>query len=927
MRKTLWITLALLLTGVLGLHAQVTTEPSPLQEDSKDVVIYFHANEGNKGLINLGPTTEIYAHTGVLTSSSKDDSDWKYAPTWGQNLAKYKMEYVSENLWKLNIGDIRTYYGVTGTETVKKLAFVFRTADSKKEGKGTGNTDILVPVLESGLQFFLSSTLDSDVITPETANVTFTLTATEPADLTLKISGQTVATATSSKELVYTHFFENPGNKTIPVVATAKGADGKSKTQTMRLTYTEASPEVPYPGGAIKMGPVRNDDGTVTFCIGAPQKAGAYLLGSWNNFEAGPASLMNSCVDENGFRYFWQTVSGLENDKQYPYYFLIDGKHKVGDPYARLVLDPDNDKYISPEVYPDLPAYPSGVSGVCLAIYQGNINDYDWQVRDFKAPAKDNLVIYELLFRDFTGTEGAKKGDGTVRQAIEKLPYLKSLGINAIELLPINEFNGNISWGYNPNFYFAPDKAYGTPDDYKEFIDLCHANGIAVILDVVFNQTDWQHPWYKMYDVDSNPFYNPVAPHAYSVLNDINQGNPLIRQQWVDMLRYWIEEYNVDGYRFDLVKGLGDNDSYANNGDAATNAYNASRVANMKYLKESIDQYKPEAYFINENLAGTKEENEMAALGMLNWANVNYSGCQYAKGNSSSAGLSRFYAPLDGPRTWGSTVSYLESHDEQRLAYEQDQYGLNGVKGNLANSMHRLGSAAAQMIMVPGSHMIWQFSEMGNYDSTKSADGGNNTDPKPVRWNLLDDPDRAGLVENYSELIRFRLANQEHFSQDATVTDRCGDSYWKNGRFITVDRDGKQVITVTNPLITEELTVAVPFSSDNQDDYEIICQSYDTQASFSAKDNTVTLPANCFVVIASKGMNSAVGEISEGGNSLMVYGTRGSLVVDNASAPVNVYTLDGRRAATLEKGNGSVELPAGVYVVRSGSDVRKIVVR
>lgn len=100
-----------------------------------------------------------------------------------------------------------------------------------------------------------------------------------------------------------------------------------------------------------------------------------------------------------------------------------------------------------------------------------------------------------MLFRDFTGTEGEANGNGTVRKAIEKIPYLKGLGINAVELMPIMEFNGNNSWGYNTNFYFAPDKAYGTHEDYKEFIDKCHEEGIAVILDIVFNQSDGLHPW------------------------------------------------------------------------------------------------------------------------------------------------------------------------------------------------------------------------------------------------------------------------------------------------------------------------------------------------------------------------------------------------------------------------------------------------
>ena len=137
-------------------------------------------------------------------------------------------------------------------------------------------------------------------------------------------------------------------------------------------------------------------------------------------------------------RYFWTTVKGLENDKMYGYYFLADGNKSVGDPYARLVLDPWNDKYLLTDVYPGLPEYPIGkVSDVPLAIYQGNINDYDWQVTDFKGVPASDLIIYEPSVPRFhLSTEGKADGNGTVRKAIEKIPYLKTLGVNAIEPSP-----------------------------------------------------------------------------------------------------------------------------------------------------------------------------------------------------------------------------------------------------------------------------------------------------------------------------------------------------------------------------------------------------------------------------------------------------------------------------------------------------------
>lgn len=930
--KSLFLCLSALLVTVLGLSAQVvTTQPSPLLEDANNVVIYFHADQGSKGLINTPASTALYAHTGVITDKSKNDTDWLYAPTWGDNLAKYKLEYVSENLWKLNIGNIRTYYGVPATETIKKLAFVFRNSTGSKTGKDTGDKDILVDVLTDGFQLFVESSIEGDVITAASADATFSMSTTEKAALRFYVNNNLVAQADDATSLEVKYQFQPITSGGYIVRATATNEKGKFLQSNKRYTWAEGSPEVDYPGGEIKMGPVRNADGSVTFCIGAPLKAGAYLLGSWNNFEADDSSLMNSCV-KDGIRYFWQTVNGLEEGKQYLYYFLIDGNIKVGDPYARLILDPQNDQYISPEIYPGLPQYPSNVTGgVPLAVYQSDLNDYDWKVTDFKRPAQNNLVIYEMLFRDFTGTEGARKGNGTVRQAIEKIPYLKELGINAVELLPINEFNGNISWGYNPNFYFAPDKAYGTPDDYKEFIDKCHANGIAVILDVVFNQSDWMHPWYRMYNVGSNPMYNATAPHAYSVLNDWNQGHPLVRQQWKDCVQYWLREYNVDGFRFDLVKGLGDNDSYPNNGDSGTNGYNASRVANMKAITLAIQEIEPDAYCINENLAGAKEENEMAAFGMLNWANVNYAGCQYAKGISTNTNFNRFYASYDGGRKLGSTVSYLESHDEQRLAYEQDAYGIAAVKGNTEVSMHRLGSAAAQMIMAPGSHMIWMFSEMGNAENTKNSTGGNNTDPKIVNWNLLDDPDHEGLMKNYSELIHVRLANQDMFDirNGAKVVMQCTDSFWANGRSIKNSLGDREIYTVINPNVDGgNITVSIDFQNDDNSKYRIISKSFNSNPTFSAQSKSVTVAPNCYVVIASENVSSSVKDIDVNNTStLMVRSANGMLIVDNAPDTVSVFGADGRLATTLPAGSSSVSLPAGIYILNSAGISAKAMVR
>lgn len=775
-------------------------------------------------------------------------------------------------------------------------------------------------------------------------SVTLRGVANQPALMTISVNGKQVAAGEGAEynnkgtieyRLNYKYTFENEGAYEVLFTATA---NGETVTDT---TYFLIDPKSGQASTSVvpPMGAYRNADGTVTFCVAAPEKESMILVGEWNDYQLTPGSVMDY-VDgpadgQGSYRYFTKTVSGIPMNTPTKYYFYVNNGSSykaVGDPYARMVLDPNNDKWISPEVYPDMPAYPSSLStgsNVCVAVFQDNYGDYKWNVESFKGAPKDQLVIYELLFRDFTGTEGRASGDGSVRGAIEKIPYLKSLGINAVELLPIQEFDGNLSWGYNPNFYFALDKAYGTPQDYKEFIDICHENGIAVILDVVFNQSAGLHPWYMMYDINSNPFYNKTAPHAYSVLNDWKQEYPLVQQQWHDMLKFWLSEYKVDGFRFDLVKGLGNNDSYRNSSESATNAFNQSRVDRMKNLHDAMREVNPDAYFINELLGDAKEENEMAKDGELNWLNNNDQGCEFAMGWKSN--LNSMWAKR-ASRTPGSTVSYLESHDEERLAYKQDMWGADGIKGNRENSCYRLAGAAAQMLMTPGSHMIWQFSEMGNAQSTKDSNGGNNTGNKLVNWSLLDNPWNGGLKNKYAELIAIRLDNPDLFGEEADYSLNFSNTVTPpkvptNLLYAKSFYGDKEIHVLINAAVAKDVTqTGVAFRSENPDDYYIM-SSWGASApviDYAAK--TVTLPANGYVVIANKKVTSGVDEIAgDEADSFGVYSLSGMLNVVNAKGAVEVYNLSGAKVAGAN-GDASFSLPAGIYLVRNAGKTVKAIV-
>lgn len=840
MKKTILLFILSLLLGFNIKSQVVTSAPTPLYNDSQNVVIYFHAEQGDRGLMGTSSSTAIYAHTGVcVTTPSGVSTDWKYAPAWLTNSPKYQLQYVSPNLWKLELGDLRSYYGVSDNEIITRLCFVFRDAAGNHTGRATGGGDIF-----------------------------------------LNVAGGQV-----------------------------------SKPSTL----TSAPPQ----------GATRNPDGSVTFCIAAPGKSAVMVLGSWNDYTPAENQLMEYIDQKEGedvFRYFTTTLpaSTISTSSSFSYYYLVDNAIRVGDPYARLILDPYNDKYIPSSVFPDIPQYPSSkFSDIPLAWIDNSSSAYAWTSNDFTPAAKTDLIIYELLIRDFTGTESQALGNGTIRGAIEKIPYLKSLGVNAVELLPITEFNGNNSWGYNPNFYFAPDKAYGTPNDYKEFIDKCHAEGIAVFLDMVFNQSDGMHPWYRMYDPGENPFYNASAPHAYSVLNDWNQGYPLVEKQWKDALQYWLKEYRVDGFRFDLVKGLGNNDSYAAPTGEATDAYNQSRIDRMIRINSYMKEVNPKAICINEDLAGAQEENAMASEGLLNWVNVNSEGCNYAAANQNNSGLNRMLAANTG-RTPGSTVTYLESHDEERLAYAAKTSPVVQVKGSKQIRMNRLGCAAAQMILVPGSHMIWQFSEMGNDQTTKSG-SGNNTDPKYVNWNLLNDPLNLGLMETYRDLINLRLGNPSLFSQTQNFLMYCQSSDWANGRKIISTTDSEELYTAINPNISGSITIQFPFRSKEAGAYKILASTPDSNPTYDAIAGTITVQANSFATIGSTGI-AAVKELNDHRNGLS-FSLSGHELNITTSQKIKIISTQGIIEHEIAEGEHRIILPKGIHILSCGGHSEIIYVR
>lgn len=767
---------------------------------TEDVVVTVNT----AGTSMEGFSGEMYAHTGVLTDKSASPSDWKYVKhEWTQNSDDCKLVPVSgkANLWQLTItGGPRAFYGVAAGETITKLAFVFRSADGTKELKDNGN-DIFVELAEPGLDVMFTYPTNGAVLEYNTI-YTVRASAKEAEKVELYQNGELVE-QTTSNDIAYKFTTSEYADYLFEAKA-IKG--GEEVVATLRVSVLGDAEQAPLPEG-IGDGVTVADSGTeATFVLYAPGKERVVLLGDFNDF-----AVTNRYNMKRDGDYFWTSVEGLKPDTEYIYQYLVDGTIKVADPYSTKVLDPWNDKWIADSTYPNLREYPAESTTEMLSAFSTTPDYYNWQVVDFQRPNKNSLVIYELLVRDFTS-------EGTIDAVTAKLDYLDNLGVNAIELLPIQEFEGNDSWGYNPSFYFAPDKAYGTPEDYKEFIDECHKRGIAVILDVVFNHATGQFPWMRMWmDSDwtpsnDNPFFNKKAKHPFNVFSDFNHEYPKTRSYFKEVLAYWLTEYKVDGFRFDLSKGFTQKQT---NDAGAMAAKDDSRIAILKDYAAAIREVSPDAYIILEHFAAEAEENVLAADGMMLWRNMNYNFAENAMGWYDANNKSNFASISAYNR-----VGYAESHDEQRIAFKAYMYGAAGVGTNAATKAsseviaQRLAGSYALAYLSPYPKMMWQFGELAYDFPINSNDQGvvgssgpdgeeYRTHSKPIPWELgyHTDANRMALYEDLCKIISFRTDNPEIFSSESVTGElkcwRVGDSAMGSKTLVLANTHGG-VIVVAN---------------------------------------------------------------------------------------------------------------------------------
>ena len=646
-----------------SLKSQVTCVPVfPGPDDN--VVITFNANEGSKGLVT--ETGDIYAHTGVITEKSTATSDWKYVKfPWTTNDPSVKMVAKGGGLYTLSINNIRTFYGVPSTEKILKLAFVFRNANGSKEGKTATGGDIFYDINADNttLKTILLTPTVSPIIATKNQVISVKGSATLSSTINIYDNWVSIASASNVKELSTDITATTEGVHIVTFIAESAGkVDSATFAYVLSPSVTVANPPLGMELGAN----ISSKGDSVTLLFQAPNKQSVYVIGNFNDYQLDNKYLMKRSVDG---KTWWISIGGLVAGQTYTYQYLVDGVTPVADPLSTLVLDKANDGFIPTVTYPNLPSFPSKASGQ-VSVLQPGKTPYVWKTTNFQRPEKKDLVIYELLVRDFVARHD-------YQTLIDTLSYLKNLGINAIELMPVSEFEGNESWGYNVSYHMALDKYYGTSDKFKEFIDKCHENGIAVILDVVFNHAFGQSPLFKMYSegnsvAANSPYMNVTAPHPYSVGYDFNHSSEYTKNYVNRCIKYWLSEYNIDGYRFDLTKGFTQNQST----ESTASIYDQSRIDILKGYYQTTQATTAGSYMICEHFCDNREETALAEAGMMVWGNINFDANEATMGWTKNS-LSRFSSKNYG---WSDAkhdklIPYMESHDEERLMYKNIQYG------------------------------------------------------------------------------------------------------------------------------------------------------------------------------------------------------------------------------------------------------------
>ena len=784
------------LIPLLG-FSQVTVNPNPILVD-QTVTITVDINSGDTDCNGFSNPNKVYIHSGI----GNDSDPWGFnvIGNWGQDDGVGEMTDIGGGIWSITFTP-ETYYGLDASEASQatKMGMVFRNEDGSQEFKAVGCSDF----------FFNVGAFQVTMINPSTAGGTILVNSGSgtqilaqnsngPADYELfanDVSVHTQNNTTFYNGYLFTNLTEN---QYCELVVT----QGGNSVTILFTILVNGTIESPLPANMEDGINYHSGDATrATLVLNAPLKDFVYVAGDFNNWTPTSADAMKQ---DPGTGKFWLELTGLTPGVNHTYQYWVGALSpvsgspklvKTADPFSTLVLSPFDDPWIPSSSYPNIPAYPSGQEREVTVLQTGQ-TPYNWQVTNFTKPKKEDLVIYEVLIRDFD-----KNPDGgrNFQHLIDRIDYFKNLNVNAIELMPVMEYEGNESWGYNTAFHMALDKYYGTENKFKEFIDVCHQNGIAVILDLALNHAFGRNPMVRMWMEDpdgdgwgepssENPYFNQVATHSYSVGSDFNHQQPTTQYYTERVIKHWVQDFHIDGFRWDLTKGFTQNCTSGDEG--CTNSYQSDRVAILKQYADYSWSLDPTHYVIFEHLGQDNEEQEWAnyklneGKGIMLWGIMNSQYNQLTMGYGSGSNFDRMgylSRGFNAPRL----VGYAESHDEERLMYRNLQFG-NSNGGyditNLNTALSRMAALGAVTLTIPGPKMIWHFGDLGMDNSIFTCNNGTvnepggtdgdcklDTKPQP-QWvnNWLGDSNRNQIYNAWARLNALKI-NEDVFEGNYSI--------------------------------------------------------------------------------------------------------------------------------------------------------------
>ncbi|NRD21802.1 T9SS type A sorting domain-containing protein [Winogradskyella litoriviva] len=791
--KKIYLTLLYISVSFFA-FTQVTITPNPFEVD-ESITITVNINSSATDCNGLSNPNKVYMHSGV-----GDDTNAfgiSVVGNWGQDDGVGEMTNQGGGIYSITITPT-TYYSLTEAQAanVIQMGMVFRNANGTQELKGNGCSDF---IYEVGT-FQVNLTAPSSETTIINSGDDLSIAASNiggNASYTLKANGTVIDfnNATSNYSFIDTNITTNKNYELTAVLS------GTTITKTFNVLVDPGS-NIGIMPTTYQDGITYIDDNTAVLVLYATGKDFVYVAGSFNNWQPDNTFAMKKDPTRNNK--FWIELTGLTPGQIETYqYWVVDKTPlanspslvKTADPYSTLVLSPYDDPYISLTTYPNLPTYPAGQEREVTVLETGQAA-YNWQVTNFSKPKKEDLVIYEVLVRDFDVNRN-------YQDIINRISYFKNLNVNAIQLMPVMEFEGNESWGYNTSFHMALDKFYGTEDKLKELVDVCHQNGIAVILDIAFNHAFGRNPMVRMWMNDpdgdgwgspssENPYFNEVAMHSYSVGEDFDHSNPRTQDFVERTVEYWINEFNIDGFRWDLTKGFTQNCSSGN--DGCTNSYQQDRVDILKAYADYSWSLDANHYVIFEHLGSDTEEKEWAnyrldeGKGVMMWGKMTDPYNELTMGQNGDKNIDRIghnaHTGFNGPRV----VGYPESHDEERLMYKNILYGNTSNASHnvqdLNTALSRMSALAAVSAMVPGPKMIWHFGELGMDNSIFTCNNGTvnsqddaiagdcklDTKPQP-QWteNWLTEALRLQIYNDWSKLHKLKI-EEPVFEGDYTIT-------------------------------------------------------------------------------------------------------------------------------------------------------------